>query len=501
MSSDSQMSDLVADLLTRWEDSIESGVNLTPDEICNNHPELKEIVTKQLKKLKRMRWLTSTWDSNESEFLPIGINIADRFEIECVLGSGGFGTVYQAKDKQLLRSIAIKIANPNRSDPDTLLAEARKAASIKHPNIITVHDVGRHDGRIFIVSQLIEGRNLKDVAYSDKPSAMQSSLWMLQVAEALSVAHKQGLVHRDLKPSNIIINNDQQALVSDFGIAFHTHEIDQIEPLTGTLLYMAPEQVQAESSMMGPKSDIFSLGVMLYELLSGKHPFLSKSSSETIRKITIAKPEPLTDAPVQLQLLCEQCLSVHPEERPSASQIVARLKEFLEVGERSSILPTFMPFLISFLLVAGLGGVAWWQLGPVQTNKDSINQASTRVSPLETTNPSSVNLLQVIHLPSHVISGTWTSDGGVLKVDGLTSPAGGVIQIPYQPKGSYRLTIRARRQRYGGIIVPVVFAGRQFGVFLAAGYEESKDSEHSPRGLSQSELFSKQRLAHGHDRG
>lgn len=492
-------SDLIADLVTKWEDSFEIGLNLTPKEVCFEHPDLEQIVSEQITKLKRMRWLTSTWDSHASETLSNGTVIANRFHIEGVLGSGGFGTVYRAMDAELLRSVALKIANPNRKDPDTLLTEARNAASLHHPYVVTVYDVGRFEERVFIVSQLVEGRSLKDVAYGSKPTAIQIANWMKQVAEALEVAHKNGLVHRDLKPSNIIINKDQQAMVSDFGIAFHANEIDQIEPLAGTLPYMSPEQVQGESKLMGPKSDVFSFGVMLYELLAGKHPFLSKSSPETIRKITTAKPEPLTDVPVQLKMLCEQCLSVRPKDRPSAAQVVTMLKEFLEAGQRSSIFPAFIPLLVGSMFAVGLGGVAWWPLLPDRANKDSVSQASTEAnnpkagvpesptiadqlvperakhtSTPEPTNPNVVNLLQMIHLPSHVISGTWGKDAGVLKVNGLTSPAGGVIQIPYQPKGPYTLTIRARRQRFGGIIVPVVYAGRQFGVFLAAGYDESK---------------------------
>lgn len=513
MSSDGKMSDLVADLLTQWEDSVESGVSLTPEEICNDHPELKEIITKQIKKLKRMRWLTSTWDSNESETLPIGTTITDRFEIEGLLGSGGFGTVYRARDTQLLRSVAIKIANSDRSDPDTLLSEARKAASLHHPHVITVYDVGRFEERIFIVSQLVEGRSLKDVAYITRPTVSQIVQWMKQVADALEAAHKNGLVHRDLKPSNIMINTFQQAMVSDFGIAFHADEIDQIEPLTGTLPYMSPEQVQDEPNLMGPKTDVFSFGVILYELLTGKHPFLSKSSSETIRKIKAANPEPLTDAPVQLKTLCEQCLSIQPDVRPTATQIVANLRDFQEAERRPSIFPAFLPWMISSLIAASLGGVAWWQFYPSRTDNESAIQSSEAAAsiPREVFRPPEVkqdpsmtqasleparsippaisdqtvtaDLLQLIDPPSHVFRGLWKKTNGVLSVvspSGVNEPAGAALHIAYHPQRAYTLTLRARRKRYGGIIVPIVFSGRQFGAYLSGGWSGSKIPEARP---------------------
>jgi serine/threonine protein kinase len=513
-------SDLIADLVTKWEDSVEMGLDLTPREVCFEHPELEQVVTEQIRKLKRIRWLTSTWDSNASETLDNGTMIADRFRIEGVLGSGGFGTVYRATDTQLLRSVALKIANPNRNDPDTLLTEARKAASLHHPNVITVHDVGRHEERVFIVSQLVEGRSLKDLAYGTKPTISQITQWMKQVAEALAVAHRNGLVHRDLKPSNIIINNDQQAMVSDFGIAYHADEIDQIEPLTGTLPYMSPEQVRGEPKLMGPKSDIFSFGVMLYELLAGKHPFLSKSSAETIRKITAAKPEPLDDVPVQLKMLCEQCLSASPSNRPTAAGIVEQLNRFLEAGAGPTrAFLAILPIVFGSVIALSAGGIAVWQFFPKASNQPSdvktkievSNEATPEPTPSESVtsetpspsvisepknsdrpvvsppepsvslpakvlNPNEVNLLSLVDLPAHTIRGQWKDEDGILKVKGRNA-AGlieAAIQIPYQPKGPYKLTLRARRKEYGGIIVPVVFAGRQFGVYLAGGWNGSK---------------------------
>jgi serine/threonine protein kinase len=416
-------------------------------------------------------------------------------------------------DTELLRSVALKIANPNRNDPDTLLTEARKAASLHHPHVITVYDVGRFEERVFIVSQLVEGRSLKDVAYSAKPTVNQIAQWMRQVAEALEVAHRNGLVHRDLKPSNIIINKDQQAMVSDFGIAFHADEIDQIEPLIGTLPYMSPEQVLGESKLMGPKSDVFSFGVMLYELLAGKHPFLSKTSSETIRKINAGKPEPLTDAPAQLKMLCEQCLSLRPEDRPSTVQIVATLTDFLKAGHRSSTIPAFLPLLIGSLFAAGLGGVAWWQLIPSNTSKDTVTKSSTdaniepkkelsqsaakqdppitqgsaeptkSVPPATSTQSGTVDLLSLIDPPKHTFRGLWTKTDGVLSVvspSGVNETVGAALHIDYRPRGAYTFTLRARRKFNGGLVVPLVFSGRQFGAYLSGGWSGSSIPEARP---------------------
>jgi serine/threonine protein kinase len=508
-----ETSDLIADLVTKWEDSVEMGLSLTPKEICLEHPELEQVVTQQINKLKRMRWLTATWDSHASETLANGTVIVNRFRIEGVLGSGGFGTVYRAVDTQLLRLVALKIANPSRNDPDTLLTEARKAASLHHPHVITVYDVGRFEERVFIVSQLVEGRSLRDIAYDGKLTTTQIAQWMRQVAEALAAAHQNGLVHRDLKPSNIIINQEEQAMVSDFGIAFHADEVDEIEPLTGTLPYMSPEQVQGEPKLMGPKSDVFAFGVMLYELLSGKHPFLSKSSSETIRKITGGKPESLLGVPAPLKVLCEQCLFIPPADRPSAAEIVATLKRFLESSRRSVVQFPSWPWLIGALLAAGFAGFAAWQWFPIPAVKDSINSslstpaasprddlaepktskesALTRdsVEPAKSDRPavsaptSAVDLLPLIDPPKHTFRGLWTKTKGVLSVvstGGENEAVGAALHIDYRPRGAYTLTVRARRKRNGGLIVPLVFSGRQFGAFLSGGWSGSKIPEARP---------------------
>jgi serine/threonine protein kinase len=326
-------------------------------------------------------------------------------------------------------------------------------------------------------------------------------------------------------------------MVSDFGIAYHADEIDLIEPLTGTLPYMSPEQVRGEPKLMGPKSDIFSFGVMLYELLSGKHPFLGKSSAETIRKITAAKPEPLNDVPVQLKMLCEQCLSVSPSNRPTAADILQQLNRFLEAEKGpTGAFSAILPLVFGSLIALSAGGVAVWQFFPKTSDQPSEVETKSEVSieatpeptpsetvtseapipassseamnserpvvmapepepshsrPAEAINPNELNLLSLIDLPAHTIRGQWKDEDGILKVKGRNA-AGlieAAIQIPYQPKGPYKLIIRARRREYGGIIAPVVFAGRQFGVYLAGGWKGSKIPNTVPETTAAANFF------------
>src|SRR5438093_9711245 len=205
--------------------------------------------------------------------------IADRYELEELCGTGGMSSVFRAHDRQLERDVAIKILHEHFADDPEYLErfrrEARAVARLSHPNIVTVIDRGDDGGRQFIVFEHVEGKNLKDVVTASGPLPIRRALELaLQVAHGLAFAHAHGLVHRDVKPQNVLLNGDGQAKVTDFGIA-RSLDVERGVTQTGTVMgtsnYLSPEQ--ANGKPVTPATDVYSLGVVLYELLTGEVPF------------------------------------------------------------------------------------------------------------------------------------------------------------------------------------------------------------------------------------
>ncbi len=248
-----------------------------------------------------------------------------RYEIRSQLGAGGMGEVYLAEDTQLGRRVAIKLL-PTETISDEharkrLVREARAAAMLDHPNICAIHEVGEEDGRSFIVMQYVEGETL-DARIKRKPLELKESLSIAsQVADALAEAHAHGIIHRDIKPQNIIITPRGQAKVMDFGLAKVVARAIDREAETQTLLttpgailgtvpYMSPEQVRGE--VVDARSDLFSFGVLLYEILSGRRPFASESAAASASAILTHEPPPLArfapDTPDELQRIVRKCL-------------------------------------------------------------------------------------------------------------------------------------------------------------------------------------------------
>src|SRR5215475_11215438 len=208
----------------------------------------------------------------------VGELIAGRYELEELVGSGGMSSVYRAHDKLLERTVALKILHEQFTRDDAYVErfrrEARAVAQLAHPNIVTVIDRGEQDGRQFIVFEYVDGMNLKELLDSEGPLDPREAIELaLQVARGLSFAHENGLVHRDVKPQNVLIDADGRAKVTDFGIA-HALDVDGMT-ITGTIMgssnYIAPEQARGEP--VDEQSDIYSLGCVLYELLTGEVPF------------------------------------------------------------------------------------------------------------------------------------------------------------------------------------------------------------------------------------
>jgi serine/threonine-protein kinase len=278
------------------------------------------------------------------------------YEIGGPLGAGGMGEVYRAKDTRLGREIAVKVLPEHLADNPTALTrfehEARALAALAHPNILVLYDVAEQEGIRYAVTELLEGETLRDRLERGPVPWRKAVALGAAVAEGLASAHSKDIVHRDIKPANIFLTADGRVKILDFGVARLQPKLSPLEEtitlaeagtVVGTVGYMSPEQVRGETA--GAPSDIFSLGVVLYEMISGRRPFSGKTAADTTSSILKEDPPTIADSGVQippeLERVIERCLSKSSSERfHSAHDLAFALRGLFSVsGERSEGAP------------------------------------------------------------------------------------------------------------------------------------------------------------------
>src|SRR5579863_1721542 len=265
-----------------------------------------------------------------------GSVLGGRYEILQMLGEGGMGAVYKARDRELDRYVALKIIRPELANQPEVLRRFKQelilARKVTHKNVIRIFDLGEADGIKFISMDFIEGQDLRSLLnQKGKLSPEEATAIMLQVCQALDAAHAEGVVHRDLKPQNIMIDAQGRTTVMDFGIArsMELTGMTQTGALIGTPEYMSPEQAKGQE--VDARSDLFTLGIIFYELLTGKTPYVSDTVVATLLKRTQERARPPSQLeptlPRYLNDLVVHCLEIDPRDRyQTASEVLADLE-------------------------------------------------------------------------------------------------------------------------------------------------------------------------------
>jgi serine/threonine-protein kinase len=268
------------------------------------------------------------------------------YEVLEVLGRGGMGVVYKAYQPSLKRVVALKMIVDPGADSQALArfrTEAEAVAQLQHANITQIHEIGEHEGQPFLSLEYVEGGTLANKLARNRPTPRLAAQLVEVLARAMHVAHQRGIIHRDLKPSNVLLTKDGQAKISDFGLAKWTHResassltgaVTNTGDILGTPSYMAPEQAGGLVRQMGPATDIYALGVILYEMLTGKPPFQAQSALQALQRVMTEEPVPPTrlqpGVPRDLETICLTCLEKKPVRRYASAEALADdLRSFL----------------------------------------------------------------------------------------------------------------------------------------------------------------------------
>jgi serine/threonine-protein kinase len=340
------------DVLALLEEMLDTGQ--TPEEVCRACPELLPEVRRRWQAFRLVDGsVAALFPDPESPPLtdttvavPHSADLPQvpGYQVEDLLGRGGMGVVYKAWHLRLNRAVALKmlLAGPcaRPEELERFLRESQAVAGLRHANIVQVYDAGEVDGRPYFTMELVEGGNLAEQTQGVPQPARQAAALVATLADAVQAAHQSGIVHRDLKPANILLSRDGTPKVTDFGLA---RRLEGDGGLTlsglpvGTPSYMAPEQARGQKAAIGPATDVYALGAILYELLTGRPPFRAESATATLQQVVADEPVPPArlnpQVPRDLATICLKCLEKDPAKRyPSAAALADDLRRF-ERGE------------------------------------------------------------------------------------------------------------------------------------------------------------------------
>jgi serine/threonine protein kinase len=331
------------DLLARWEEMRQQGKTATAEELCPDDARLQALLRERLARRQRLQAAMDLPGVAPQEHAakPAPLPMIDGYEIGELLGRGGMGLVFKATQKALKRHVALKIlvsgAHAGAVERARFRTEAEAVARLRHPGIVQIYEVGEQAGCPYLALEFVSGGSLEQQLDGTPMPPRRAAQLLLDLARAVQHAHEQGIVHRDLKPANVLLSEAGAAKVTDFGLA-KLLDVEQGHTHTGTVLgspcYMAPEQAAGKLRAIGPATDVYALGTILYELLTGRPPFLGASFLETLDQVRTHDPVPpqalQPKVPGDLEAICLKCLEKHPAQRyPTAAALASDLDRFL----------------------------------------------------------------------------------------------------------------------------------------------------------------------------
>lgn len=339
----------LAELLADWDEARDRGNSTTVEELCATCPDYREPLRESVADLQSMlQWLGETATFVESPRGPIEPPDVPGYEMERELGRGGMGVVFLARQVRANRRVALKMilsaSLASSLERKRFRVEAESVAQLQHANIVQVFDVGEHAGGPYFALEYCPGGSLAKKLAGTPLSPIDAAFLVEKLAKAMAEAHAQGIVHRDLKPANVLLSSNGEPKISDFGLAKQTdaktgERAGGEQTLSGSVLgtpsYMAPEQARGDIKQVGPASDIYALGAILYECLTGRPPFKGASLAETLDQVRNQEPvapSQLNPAvPRDLETICLKCLRKEPTQRyASAGDLASDLIAFRE---------------------------------------------------------------------------------------------------------------------------------------------------------------------------